>query len=269
VKSPFPGLDPYLQRFWPGVHHRLITYTGDLLADKLPENLKVFIEQRIVFETDDSNVFPRLRGYVPDVAVTESKHSFGAHNMKGAAPTTAIAEPLTIRFPRPPISETHIEIRDGATGGRVITTIEFISPSNKMPGPAHDAFVKKQTDLHAGNVSLVEIDLVRGGEWVLTVPEYWIEEPQRTELRISIIRGWEPDVSQFYPITLQQRLPAIPIPLRKTDEPLSLDLQALFELCYERGRYETLIDYASEPLPPLQVQDKIWADHLLRQAGKG
>lgn len=24
--SPFPGMDPYLERFWRNVHHRLVTY---------------------------------------------------------------------------------------------------------------------------------------------------------------------------------------------------------------------------------------------------
>ena len=30
-KSPFPGMDPYLEQFWRDVHHALITYSRDQL----------------------------------------------------------------------------------------------------------------------------------------------------------------------------------------------------------------------------------------------
>ena len=36
MRSPFPGMDPYLEQFWGDVHHRLITYTCDALQRHLP-----------------------------------------------------------------------------------------------------------------------------------------------------------------------------------------------------------------------------------------
>ncbi len=40
MKSPFPGLDPYLEASWSDVHQRLITYAPDQLASQLPSELR-------------------------------------------------------------------------------------------------------------------------------------------------------------------------------------------------------------------------------------
>jgi hypothetical protein len=38
-KSPFPGMDPYLERHWPDVHLSLLVYAADNLEPQLPEHL--------------------------------------------------------------------------------------------------------------------------------------------------------------------------------------------------------------------------------------
>ena len=52
MKSPFPGMDPYLEQFWPDVHASLIIYTRDQLEEQLPANLIARVEERVVFETE-------------------------------------------------------------------------------------------------------------------------------------------------------------------------------------------------------------------------
>src|SRR5688572_21102749 len=71
VKSPFPGLDPYLQRHWRGVHSAMIPYARDALTDLLPIDLHLLIEERVVFESDAPEGFPPIRGYLPDIGVVE------------------------------------------------------------------------------------------------------------------------------------------------------------------------------------------------------
>ena len=39
MRSPFPGMDPYLEQFWGDVHHRLITYASETAL----RNLRLFI----------------------------------------------------------------------------------------------------------------------------------------------------------------------------------------------------------------------------------
>lgn len=61
---------------------------------------------------------------------------------------------------------------DAGSGDRVITAIEVLSPSNKAPGEGQTLYRRKQGERAEGKVSLVEIDLLRGGERVLAIPSW-------------------------------------------------------------------------------------------------
>ncbi len=58
----------------------------------------------------------------------------------------------------------------------------------------------------------------------------------------------------------------IQVPLR-AKESTTLDLQVVLDAAYDRARYGRLIDYTSEPVPPLSKEWKEWADRLLREEG--
>ena len=49
MKSPFPGMDPYLeaQGRWRDLHTSMITYCRDALNEVLPENYIAQIEEQI------------------------------------------------------------------------------------------------------------------------------------------------------------------------------------------------------------------------------
>lgn len=49
MKSPFPGMDPYLEdpAFWPDFHPRFITYWCDYLSDSLPEPYEARLNERV------------------------------------------------------------------------------------------------------------------------------------------------------------------------------------------------------------------------------
>src|SRR3954454_5777316 len=68
MKSPFPGMDPYLEQHWEDVHTRLIGYIADALQPQLSEDLIARMEEKVYVEdTDDGEM--RLRR--PDVRVVE------------------------------------------------------------------------------------------------------------------------------------------------------------------------------------------------------
>ena len=73
--------------------------------------------------------------------------------------------------------------------------------------------------------------------------------------------------AELYPISLRQRLPVLPIPLREKDADLTLDLQRLIEQSYTNGRYDRT-DYSRECEPPLRGDDAGWAGELLTKAGR-
>src|SRR5256885_6518067 len=52
VKSPFPGMDPYLEARWGDVHQSLITYARDALQPNLPPDLRARVEERVFVQTE-------------------------------------------------------------------------------------------------------------------------------------------------------------------------------------------------------------------------
>src|SRR5215468_6146658 len=48
MKSPFPGMDPYLEHpsLWPDVHNRLITAVADDLSERVAPRYYVGLERR-------------------------------------------------------------------------------------------------------------------------------------------------------------------------------------------------------------------------------
>src|SRR5947209_12316382 len=53
MKSPFPGMDPYLEQFWPDIHASLIIYSRDQLEEQLPGSLIARVEERVVVEAEE------------------------------------------------------------------------------------------------------------------------------------------------------------------------------------------------------------------------
>lgn len=260
MPSPFPGMDPYLEQSWGDVHARLIIYACDSLQGLLPRSLRARMEERVFVDSPQAGE----RDVYPDVRVVE----------RGRGPATAAvvgevaaAQPLIIHLGDEPVTETFLEIIDVGSGRRVVTVIEFLSAANKRPGAGQELYVKKQGELLAENVSLVEIDLLRAGRSVLSVDPRRIPPSHRTLYRVVVRRGWLPFQAEVYAAPLRQRLPVIWVPLRETDPDVPLDLQALLDRCYDNGGYANDIDYEAEPDPPLPPADADWADALLREKG--
>ena len=124
MKSPFPGMDPYLEQHWRDVHARLIVYICDHLQYQLGGGkLRARVEERLVVEADDV----AIRAINPDVRVFESARGDEGGGVAIAAPT---AEPLIIPLPAEDQTETYIEIIERGTHDRLVTVIELLSPTN-------------------------------------------------------------------------------------------------------------------------------------------
>jgi hypothetical protein len=257
MQNPFPGMNPYLEQFWGDVHARLIVYASNQLQRSLPGDLRARVQERVFVESAKQE-----RSFYPDVRVVERGRVRAAAVKENGG--VALAEPVRIRVPDGPITQGYIEILDLSTGRRIVTVIEILSAHNKVAGRGRKLYAQKQQECRKGRVNLVEIDLLRAGRWVLSVPEDLVEQPHRTCYKVCIGRG-QSSFWDFYPVSLRERLPVIPIPLRETDEDVPLDLQTLLDQCYRDGAYDDDIDYEREPNPPLSKDDARWADELLRK----
>ena len=257
MPSPFPGMDPYLEKHWGDVHASLVTYARNQLQKVLPKDLRARVEERVVI----SGLSRAPRSLYPDVRVieTEGKRRRAA---KGAA-SVAIAEPVVIELPDEPETQTFVEIRDLSAESRVVTVLEVLSPSNKKPSDGQEQYLRKQLELLQARVSLVELDLLREGDWIVALPLDAVKPKLRTTYRVVVRRGWQRFQADYYPIPLTDRLPTVRVPLRPTDPEVPLDLQSLIDQCYEDGAYDD-IDYQSDLEPPLSGTIADWAAKLLR-----
>jgi len=262
MPSPFPGMDPYLERHWGDVYSSLVQYARDSIRPGLPIDLYARVEERVFVESPWDNTDTM----VPDVHVVE--HPFRRRSGEPVQSDVAVAEPVVLHLPEEEIHETYVEIRDAKSGHRVVTVIEVLSPSNKRDGDGRDKYLEKQNELRAADVSLVEIDLLRSGRPMFSISPELLPESHRTEYRVCVRRGWSPKNLELYALPLKQPLPGIPVPLRHRDESVTLDLQAVFNQVYENGDYEMTVDYTADPAPPLSPDDAKWADAMLREKGR-
>ena len=252
MKSPFPGMDPYLEQFWPDIHASLIIYSRDQIEEQLPGNLIARVEERVVLETEEDP-----HGVYPDVKITERP---GRGSMVGGVASKAsVIEPVIVQYRGEPATETYLNILEAGPGQRLITVIEILSLSNKLAGEGQQQYRRKQRELEKTGVSLVEIDLLRSGRRVLSVLQSHVPPRGKATYQACVRRGWLPRRFEVYPMSLRNPLPALHIPLRKEDEDVRLDLQAVLDQAYRKGRYHLTIDYAEPPDPPLTGDDAKWA----------
>lgn len=182
----------------------------------------------------------------------------------------AVAEPLVLEMANEPIRQRYIEIIDAASGGRAVTIVEFVPPTNKLPGDGRIKYRRKQQECLGARANLAEIDLTREGDRELLVSPWELPPEWRTTYMACVYRGWwkESGRREAYRLALRQRLPAIRLPLRSSDPDIVLDLQPLVDDAYRAGAYDRTIDYHRPVVPPMAPKDAAWADELLKAAGR-
>lgn len=254
MESPFPGMDPYLERHWLDVHTKLVAYAADELNRVLPETLVARTEERVAVESD--GVLGRMIG--PDVRV----FSPASADASDAGP--AVDAPFKLVLDLDPVIERFIRILDES--GQLVTVIEFISPTNKS-GPGLEAYREKRGELITAGVHLVEVDLVRQGDWRALLRPHVCPPDAVAPYRVTI-RSPPGTAVYLYPTHLDDKLPDVPVPLRPGDPRVTLPLQRLVGAVYANGRYGRTIDYRQPCDPPLDGQDASLAEEILRRAGK-
>ena len=260
MNNPFPGMNPFLEQRWGDFHTSFNVAMRDALNRGLPGDLEARVEESVTVDYDDEH-----RTIYPDAFIIEDSGRMGGGGTAVATESVvAVSEPIVVAFRDEPRTERHIEILDRSTGGRVITAIELISPWNKtLVGRA--AYYQKQTEFVTARVNLVELDLIRGGLFVLAMPEGKLPRKCRTPYLINVRRATHPEKAFLYPASFSQPLPNIRIPLRPTDTDVVLQLQPLLDECFERGRYR--LHYAVPLNPPLSPEDTAWMRQRLQEQG--
>jgi hypothetical protein len=241
-------MDPWLEHpaVFPNLHQRLITYAGDALQEQMSDRYFVSIGERVYIEGPDES----RQSYYPDVFLV-GRETAAERRAREAAladePTTLLVLEAIER------REVFLEIQDATTGGAVVTVIEVLSPSNKSPGRGHELYKEKQENVLDSTASLVEIDLLRDGVHTIAAP---LDKLGPEPYRVIVAPAWDRRVRAVFASTVDRRLPRVPIPLRKGEPTVTLDLQALLDQAYDRGAYGRKLDYRKPPTPPLDADQE-------------
>ncbi len=247
MPSPFPGMNPFLEQkdTWVDFHNTFLMQARGALAEQVGPNYLVRIEVRLLLH----ELSAQERRFIgkADVGVTRLP------SQQSSTPSfLALAAPLQLQLPAVEVEEhASLEIRDHRNR-RVFTVIELLSPSNKSPGSDRDDYMAKRRQVLAGMTNLVEVDLRRGG----TRPAPPDLPP--CDYYALVCRYEQRPKVDFWPLSLRQTLPVIPIPLWSPDPDVHLDLQAVLHRTYDSADYGKYI-YSETPEPPLSADDEAWA----------
>ena len=259
MASPFPGMDPFLEGSeWPDLHHELASQIRKQLVPKISPKYIARIERYVVKDDNPKSEFGVM---YPDVDLFLSQSANRADepvvSYSNEKPPTPIDfslpffSPIDVRIPK-------VEIRD-REGNELVTSIEILSPVNKRK-PGLEPYLAKRAKLRQEGIHLLEIDLLRRGTRPVQDPRL-----EGTPYMVALTRANDRQ-TDVWKVQLHKPLPVIPVPLRRPDEDVAIDLQEALKVIYEEAAYHLSVRYDLPPPPPsLSEEDQVWIQEILAQ----
>lgn len=251
MPSPFPGMDPFIEsQVWPDFHNSLIHDFKLTLVPQLQPRYTVVTEQCVYLRTPDE-----LLGDWRQVDAAVQATSSGP---PASAATATLVAPVEVELPRSyEERELFLAIRH-RDSGTLVTVIEVLSPSNRLPGSGRRYYLEKRDSVLNGETHLVEIDLVRSGR-----PLPAVGALPTSDYRITVSRTQRRPLAGVWPVGLQEPLPTIPVPLSRSDPDAVLDLQEAFRRVYDGSGYGVTLNYSLPVRPPLSPEAETWVEERL------
>ena len=258
MPSPFPGMDPFYEKRWPNFHAMFAAMAVAQLNPRLPPHLIAGIETDLYIHelsAEERGVPERRRVAAADWTVSltgiaeDSRADPG--NVVATAPTAVGTLPGGIEE-----RTRRVEVRE-VDGGRVVTSVELLSPTNKVRH--RDAYLQKRELLLGTPTHLVEIDLLRAG------PRLPVEGDPGTTHLVSVSVAERRPAVWLWGFGVRDALPVIPVPLDRGGA-VSLDVRAVCDAVHHASGFDRDL-YRTPPDPPLDPADAAWAAGVLRDAG--
>ena len=261
IKSPFPGMDPYLEarHIWPDVHTRLMTIFARYLSPHLAPKYTAELETELIID----EIFPSIPGTnlkTGYAAVTITEPTVDAPYAGSVVDVASVPIQLTVPMDvETRLVSLHIRHRES---DQIVTVIELLSPVNKRTGDGRAKYLTKRANYLNSNVHLVEIDLLRahsrmpfGGN---------LDMLKQIDYLVMVSLNYRRPACDAWPLHLADLLPTIPIPLRHPDPSVMLNLQTALLTAYDEARYDLRVDYSQPPpFPSLSKADSSWVKNLL------
>jgi Protein of unknown function (DUF4058) len=254
MKSPFPGMNPWLEGYlWSDVHNRLANVIAELLAPHIAPKYVARIDIAMYMDDDpeseigityhDVELLRRNNNMLQEPAV--------AYGNKITTEPTAIYPfilPIEVKVAR-------VEVRD-TENNKLVTAIEILSPINKRK-PNLINYRQKVTELHKSGVHVLEVDLLRRG----TRPFDY--KKSNKHYQMMLLRA-KTNKAAVWAVGIHDELPVLPVPLLAPDPDVALDLGQALDIIFERSLYHLSIDYKKEAAPPVfSEEDLAWIQTIV------
>lgn len=269
MPSPFPGMDPFLEKnpIFHELHTQMFAEAQGLLQPQVRPKYVARLERHL----SEGSVWglevgaSSLEGREPDLTIVP-----GSRSRRMVRANAVLSRPTATEFEE--LAEEELELRKQrriviyvqSRPRLAVTSIELLSPSNKESGAVGQTrYLEKRSSALHGGLHWVEIDLLRGGERP-PIPLRFPASDYLTYIAQATPSGWH---HQLHTWSMRAPLPAIPIPLLGNDRAV-LDLAACFRQAYDRIAADDEAGYDDDPpAPALKPKDRIWVDRLLRKHG--
>jgi hypothetical protein len=232
LKSPFPGMDPYLEQHWHDVHTSLVFLAKSALQSQLGEELVARNDERVVAITanGEGESEPAVERFIEIIDVARDSR------------VITVIEFVSPNNKQPGDGQRKYQQQQQACCDARVNLVEI-----DLTRQGERRLLVRGPQLPPGAQTTFSACVCR--TWV----------PRRRQAGGQF---------ELYGLPLRQRLPAIRIPLRPVDADVVFDLQSLIDGAYDAGGYSRTLDYAGPCAPPLDPDDAAWADELLRRAYK-
>ena len=254
MRSPFPGMDPFLEgNLWTSFHALFAPQMARQLNHVLRPKYIALPERKYIGGSLEEVMIATKT--IPDVSIKKTR-SRGASSMMATAvaPSVKLRTSLVTKVP-----QFRIEIRD-VSSRRLITAIELLSPTNK--GSGRRLYLRKRRHFLHSTAHLLEIDLHHQGG---RIP---LQDPYPAGAYYVLLnRARKRSLTEVWPIALAEALPVVSVPLLKGDADVPLDLQRAFTDIYDAGSFDLAVDYRQAPDVELSAAETAWLDKYLRSKG--
>jgi hypothetical protein len=250
MKSPFPGMDPYLEdpRYWRDFHDSFIYCLREAIQPLVLPKYAALSQHRVY-------LMRTAQIYLPDVSILRTGHDLPS----GGGVAATADQPTVVDFASESVREPFVTIVDPSDENRIVTVIEVLSPDNKRPGRGRISYLRKRKELWQAGANLVEIDLLRDGKPTVRTAKP-TPEGETPSYAVVVSRA-EPTQCERYAFTLRDRFPRISLPLDYGVPDVMLDLGLVFERCYATSPYGVIIDRTQLIAGPASGLDRDWSLH--------
>lgn len=256
MRSPFPGMDPYLEgNWWTSFHAEFISMIAHQLMPMLRPKYIAAPERKYITGTLEEVMISTKT--IPDVGTRKTRVGAAGPATRTAtaiAPSVKLRTRLATKIPH-----FRIKIRDVAER-RLVTAIELLSPTNK--GSGRNAYLRKRRKFLHTSAHLLEIDLHHQGQRVPLFDPY----PEGAYY-VLLNRARKRSVTEVWAIGMDEPLPTVPVPLLKGDADVPLDLQRAFTAVYDAGGFDLVVDYRKLPDVEMPPDEADWLNEHLHASG--